>query len=245
MLTGRAMTGRPSRNRRRSSASPPPSRSGRPAPSPGTQADRLQVLAQAGHQGGRPRRRRVSDPTWRAVSLRVALAERRAAGEQFVQDGPEGVHVGRPGPMLASARRLLRGHVARRAEDGAGRRVSPVPASAVLRQPEVGDLRRAVRPSAGCSRLQVAVDDPWRGRARRLGPDSTMRPRRSAGGSAAASWAPACRLSSSSITSRAGRQQYRRRERRQCRVAQSGGGLGLGCGTARDGRGACRRGETP
>jgi hypothetical protein len=66
-------------------------------------------------------------------------AERRAAGEQLVQDGAEGVDVGGGayGPVVAA--RLLGGHVARGAQHGAALGESAV-AFEALGEAEVGDL---------------------------------------------------------------------------------------------------------
>ena len=73
------------------------------------------------------------------VSMVVSTQERWPAGEQLVEDRAERVDVrGRP-DLLMSGRRLLRGHVAGRADDDAARRqiagqIEP------LHQAEVGDL---------------------------------------------------------------------------------------------------------
>ena len=89
------------------------------------QAHRLQV---AGHL------RAAAGPTgsgaswitrFRVVDRRVA-AERRAAGEQFVQDRPERLHVGRRPDLVVPPGGLLRGHVRRRAEQVAGAGVPAV-----------------------------------------------------------------------------------------------------------------------
>src|SRR5262249_9383074 len=52
---------------------------------------------------------------------RVSRLEWRSPGQALVQDGPEGVDVRGP-RQLATARRLLGGHVPRRADDGPGLR---------------------------------------------------------------------------------------------------------------------------
>src|SRR5262249_11927720 len=69
--------------------------------------------------------------------------ERRAAREQLVQDGAQGVNVGSRTNLLRLPRRLFRRHVARRAEQ----RLTPARADVGIQdlgQTEIGDLRRAV-----------------------------------------------------------------------------------------------------
>src|SRR5205814_1115822 len=82
--------------------------------------------------------------------------ERRLAGEQFVEDRAQPVHVGRGGQVLQGGR-LLGGEVAGRADDGPGLRVGGVTFE-VLGQPEVGDVRLAVRVQEDVARLEVAVE---------------------------------------------------------------------------------------
>ena len=145
----------PSRNRPRSSASAaadgvPLIRLLRQA----LQADRLQVAGQlraAGATAGTG----SSCSTCRTVSMTVAAAERRAAGQQLVQDGPEGVDVAPPGrPRCPVAGGLLRGHVARRAHDRPRSRSGAVPRACCLARPKSVILsRQAVavpRPDCDC-----------------------------------------------------------------------------------------------
>ena len=87
-----------------------------------------------------------------------------AAGQHLVEDGPEGVHVRRPAGVRGAALRLLRGHVARGAEDrlriGQGRRC-PLAGLRIqpLGQAEVGDPGRAVPGQEDVGRLQVPMQD--------------------------------------------------------------------------------------
>jgi hypothetical protein len=74
-----------------------------------------------------------------------------------VEDGAQGVDVaGRP-DLLALAAGLLGGHVGRRAHEGARRGLADV--IEPLRQPEVGDLWRAVIRQQDVVGLEVAVDN--------------------------------------------------------------------------------------
>ena len=105
---------------------------------------------------------------------RRARFERRPAGEQFVENRPECIDIGRRTvnswagrPRANRAARLLGGHVARRAHDRAGRRRSAGVAD-LFRQPEIGQLRRAVRCEQYVARFEIAVDHAGRmGRMRR------------------------------------------------------------------------------
>src|SRR5262245_11196435 len=66
--------------------------------------------------------------------------ERRAAGQQLVEDGPEGVHVCRRANGVSGTSGLLGGHVARCAEDSAA--LSQVRLGGLLlSEAEVGDLQ--------------------------------------------------------------------------------------------------------
>src|SRR5262249_3720114 len=81
--------------------------------------------------------------------------ERRAAGEQLVEDGAQAVDVAGGGEDRVAAR-LLRGDVARRADDRRGRgraRAGVEP----LREAEVGDVGPARLVEQDVGRLEVAV----------------------------------------------------------------------------------------
>ena len=116
--TGRAWIGSPARKRRRSSAS-----SAARAVAPGRllvqafQADRFQVMRHLG-LNARGRHRLLVLHLVQRVQDGGAL-ERRPAGQQLVEDGPQGIDVGRRAGSVARAAGLLRGHVAGRAHDGA------------------------------------------------------------------------------------------------------------------------------
>jgi hypothetical protein len=84
--------------------------------------------------------------------------EWRPAGQQLVQHRPQAVHVRRRRQLLASAGRLLRRHVRRRADDGPRLRLARASTDA-LGQAEVGDVRLAVFVEQDVGRLQVAVQD--------------------------------------------------------------------------------------
>ena len=121
------------------------------------QADRLQV---ARHLRVQPRGRHRLLGDHLPLRLRGRLSpERRPPGEHLVEDGAERVDV-RGGPDRSRlADHLLGGHVAGRAHpstaQGQGRLSVEVP-----RQPEIGDLGRAVGGEQDVGRLQIAVHDP-------------------------------------------------------------------------------------
>jgi len=81
---------------------------------------------------------------------------RWSAREQLVEHGAERVDVGRGGHVLAEG--LLRGEVGRGAQNGAD--LSECGRLRRTRDPEVGDLERAVAPQQEVLRLHVAVDEP-------------------------------------------------------------------------------------
>ena len=85
--------------------------------------------------------------------------ERRPAGQELVEDGPQSVDVGRRADQPRVSLGLLRGHVAGRAEDrvGPGDRLSGVEH---LGQTEVGHLGQQTRVEQDVGRLQVAMNDP-------------------------------------------------------------------------------------
>jgi hypothetical protein len=119
------------------------------------EADRLEVAVHRGVQGPRPFRLALDDLQER-VERRLGL-ERRPAGEQLVEDGPQAVDVGGRGqPFFAAG--LLRRHVARRAQDGPAAR-PPGIAGRALGQAEVGDVRLAARVEQDVGRFEVAVED--------------------------------------------------------------------------------------
>ncbi len=77
------------------------------------------------------------------VDRRRAL-ERRPSREHLVQDGAEGVNVGRHTDAMRLTGRLLRRHVAGRADDLAAERAAAVPIEP-FGQTEIGDLREEIR----------------------------------------------------------------------------------------------------
>ena len=91
------------------------------------------------------------------VHRRLGL-EGRPAGQALVEDGAEAVNVGGGAQLLDAPGGLLGGHVARRAEDGAGARLLAVVVQP-LGQAEVGDVRLVVLVDEDVRRLQIAVQD--------------------------------------------------------------------------------------
>ena len=81
------------------------------------------------------------------------------AGQQFVQDRAQAVHVGCRADLGPVARRLLGRHVAWRARDYAGGRHVDC-AGEHLREAEVGHVGLAIGVEQDVRRLQVAVNDP-------------------------------------------------------------------------------------
>ena len=144
--TGRACIGSPARNRRRSSA--------RSAQAGYRSAGRFrrhfrQIISRSrGTRGPAGTAGPAPPPAPVAACPSPSGAERRAAGQQLVQDRPERVDVGRRADRGGVPGRLLRGHVARGAEDRPGVRPAGVRVEP-LGQAEVGDLRRAVGRRAG------------------------------------------------------------------------------------------------
>ena len=121
------------------------------------QADRLEVARQLRHQ---PRRRHRLAPLDLLQGLqRRGGPERRPAGQQLVEDRPQGVDVRRRARLPGLTAGLLGGHVAGRAHDQVGPRQGRL-AVQHLGQAEVGDLGRAVGRQQDVGRLQVAVHDP-------------------------------------------------------------------------------------
>ena len=88
------------------------------------QRDRLEVARQAGDQPRRRHRLGVLDLLERLQGGRAP--ERRAAGQQLVEDRPQGVDVGERPDLLGLALGLLGGHVAGRAHDRVGPRQAAV-----------------------------------------------------------------------------------------------------------------------
>jgi hypothetical protein len=140
--SGRATIGSPRRNRWRSSPSASAVRyrfAGflRQA----LQADRFEVAGDRGLE--LPGRDRVVVEHLEDGVERGLAEERRAAGEEFVQDRPERVDVDRRADLARLARRLLGGDVAGRPHYRAGLRAAVGVLGVVepLGQSEVGDLR--------------------------------------------------------------------------------------------------------
>ena len=121
------------------------------------QTDRLQV---ARHLRVQPRGRHRLLGDHLPLRLRGRLSpERRPSGEHLIEEGAERVDV-RGGPDRSRLPdHLLGGHVARSPDPGTaqgqGRLSVEVP-----RQPEIGDLGRAVGGEQDVGRLQIAVHDP-------------------------------------------------------------------------------------
>ena len=102
------------------------------------QTNRLQVARQFWLQpAGRHRLLRAHQ--LQSLQHRGA-AKRRPARQHLVEDGAQGIHVGRRADSLDLTRRLLGRHVARRAHDLAALRL-PRFGVELLGQAEVGDLR--------------------------------------------------------------------------------------------------------
>ncbi len=86
-------------------------------------------------------------------------SKRRPSGEHLVEQDAERIDVrGRPDRSCLSDH-LLRGHVARSPEPRTAQRQG-LPFVEVPRQPEIGDLGRAIGREQDVGRLQVAVHDP-------------------------------------------------------------------------------------
>ena len=93
------------------------------------------------------------------VSIAVAARNGGEPVKQRVQDGSQGVDVGRRAGEVRPPLGLLRRHVAGRAEDRLGPGQVAVGVED-LGQAEVGDLGRSVGVEQDIGRLEVAVDDP-------------------------------------------------------------------------------------
>jgi hypothetical protein len=120
------------------------------------QADRLQVARHARLE--RPRRHRLARLDLLQRLQQGGRLERRPAGQALVEDGAQGVDVGgRPHP-LRLAGHLLRRHVARRAQDGAGLRMGRLGVQ-LAGQAEIGDPGRAVAGQQHVGRLEVTMHD--------------------------------------------------------------------------------------
>ena len=83
--------------------------------------------------------------------------ERRAAGQELVEDGAQGILVGGGPYLLGIAPRLFGSHVAGRAQDRARACLTRI-ALQPLHQPEIGDLGSAVGREEDIARFEVAVD---------------------------------------------------------------------------------------
>ena len=120
------------------------------------QRDRLQVAGHAGHKarGGDGLGR--ADLVERLVQGRAPV--RRAAGQELIQDRPQGMHVGGAAHGSGRAPGLLGGHVGGGAHDRAGPGQLRVVVQE-LGEAEVGNLRRAVGGDQDVRGLEVAVDN--------------------------------------------------------------------------------------
>ena len=112
----------------------------------------------------------------------AVAAERGPAGQQGVEDRAQAVDVGRRRDRAPPARRLLGGHVGRRAEDGARLAVSSASASTRLARPKSVTCGWPCVVDQDVGRLEVAVEDaPHVGVVHRLGRLGQQRARRPAG----------------------------------------------------------------
>ena len=121
------------------------------------QADRLQVARDL-RLPPRRRQRVLGRHLHQGLQRRPGM-EGRPARDQFVEDRPQGIDVGRRADPPGLAPGLLGGHVTGRPHQGS----APGPARLVvepLGQAEVGDLGDAVGGQEDVRGLQVAVDDP-------------------------------------------------------------------------------------
>ena len=90
--------------------------------------------------------------------LRAAAEVGRAAGEEFVEDGSEGVDVGGDGGWLAGGE--FRGHVGRGAEETGGEgELRVVGGIGEAGEAEVGDAGFAIGGEEDVRRFEVAVED--------------------------------------------------------------------------------------
>src|SRR5262245_5907640 len=105
------------------------------------EADRLQIARHLGLKT--PYRHRFLFEHLVERLERGGSAERRTAGQQLIEDGAEGVDVGRGTDGTALPGRLFGGHVAGRAHDVAGPRLAR--STAKPRQAEVSDFRLKIR----------------------------------------------------------------------------------------------------
>src|SRR5262249_54469407 len=109
------------------------------------QAFQADVLQARGHRLAQARRRfRRSRPDLDEDIEPVVGFERRRGCQDRAEDGAERVDVGCRGDVLALAGGLLRGHVARRAEDGAAVGQFRCLSVQMLGEAEVGDLGHAI-----------------------------------------------------------------------------------------------------
>ncbi len=121
------------------------------------QADGFEVPGAVRADGPDPRRVLVGHLPQQVLEGRGL--ERHAAGDQFVQGHPEGVHVRRRADVGRPVADLLRRGVRRRAQE-VRRHRQPADDVQGPGQAEVGDLRHAGRREQDVVRLQVPVDDP-------------------------------------------------------------------------------------
>ena len=125
------------------------------------QADRLQVARQARPQ--RPGRDRLGFED-QAEGLGLGLApERRPAGQDLVERGPQRVDVGRRADIAVAAGGLLGGHVVRRAHPRPARVSSPASSSTLARPKSVSRGMKSLGPGRrgedDVVGLDVAVED--------------------------------------------------------------------------------------
>ena len=121
------------------------------------QADRLQV---ARHAWDQPRRghRVVVDDLAERLHRRLSL-ERRAPGQDLIEDRAQGIGIRGRSDVLGVPAGLLGGHVAGRAHDLTGLGL-PAVRFQPLGQAEVGDLGDPLVGEQDIGRLEISVNDP-------------------------------------------------------------------------------------
>ena len=102
-------------------------------------------------------RNRVAGTDLRQRLDDAALLERRTAGQTFVEDRAERVHIDPRSKLFHLTRSLFGRHVAGRSEDRARMRM-PVGNVRSLGQTEVRDARRTVLGQKDVARLEIPVD---------------------------------------------------------------------------------------
>ena len=120
------------------------------------QTDGLEVTVHVRDAGCRGDRLLFADLSQGLID-RVSV-KRRPASQQFVENGPQPVDVGRGRDLGMMAGDLLGGHVRRSAQDETGLGQTAVGVDA-LGEPEIGDMRRAMFVEQNVRGFEVAVQD--------------------------------------------------------------------------------------